>query len=130
MTPLWIFPAYPLLIVGPLAGALVSTTVTSQNNRSFDIIIGGVMAQLIGYSITFMLYALYVNRLMNAQLPPMPKRPTMFISVGPSGFTSQSILILGLNFPRVVSPSFMGDGPLTGHITRVLATWVGIWLWA
>ena len=38
MTPIWIFPACPLLIIGPHAGVLCKTLKPSQ---ALDIIIGG-----------------------------------------------------------------------------------------
>lgn len=130
MTPLWLFPGYPLLIAGPFAAALVATEIDKQDDRALQIIVGGVMAQSIGYSISFSLYAIYLYRLMSNQVPPTAKRPAMFISVGPSGFTAQSIILMGQSLRHVVSPGFMGSGALTGQITHVLANWIGIWIWA
>ncbi|KAK4999393.1 hypothetical protein LTR16_009460, partial [Cryomyces antarcticus] len=40
MTPVWIFPAYPFLIVGPHAGQIASAI---SGTRALDMIIGGVV---------------------------------------------------------------------------------------
>jgi len=129
MTPLWIFPAYPLMFNGPFAAALTAMTTTKPNNMSLDIIIGGFLMQTLGYSISFMLYAIYFYRLMSTELPLPSKRPAMFISVGPSGFTSQAFILLGRNFQQVIPVGFMGNELLTGQITKVLANWMGFWIW-
>jgi len=129
MTPLWIFPAYPLMFVGPFAAALTATTDITPNTTSLRIIIGGFLMQSLGYSISFMLYAIYFYRLMSNKLPLPSKRPAMFISVGPSGFTAQSFILLGHNFQTVIPIGFMGNEVLTGQITKILANWIGIWIW-
>ena len=53
----------------------------------------------------------------------------MFISVGPSGFTIAGIIGMGQRLPEVVPKDFMGDGELAGRVSKILANWVGLWLW-
>ena len=84
MTPIWIFPAYPLLICGPHAGILADHT---EGTRSLAIIVGGWVFQGIGFLVSLMIYASFIYRLMTQKLPKESLRPGMFISVGPSGFT-------------------------------------------
>ena len=43
MTPVWIFPAYPMLIIGPHAGVLSETL---DPGRSLAVIIGGFTIQV------------------------------------------------------------------------------------
>lgn len=126
MTPVWIFPAYPLLIVGPHAGNLAKKTAA---DRSLDIIIGGVVLQGIGFMVSLMIYAAFLYRLMTQKLPRESLRPGMFISVGPSGFTISGIISMGQVLPNCVPVDFMGDGKLTAQVSKILANWVGIWLW-
>ncbi|EKG20145.1 C4-dicarboxylate transporter/malic acid transport protein [Macrophomina phaseolina MS6] len=126
MTPVWIFPAYPLLIVGPHAGNLAKKTAA---DRSLDIIIGGVVLQGIGFMVSLMIYAAFLYRLMTQKLPRESLRPGMFISVGPSGFTISGIISMGQILPNCVPADFMGDGQLAGQVSKILANWVGIWLW-
>ncbi|KAK7519607.1 voltage-dependent anion channel-domain-containing protein [Phyllosticta citriasiana] len=126
MTPIWIFPAYPLLITGPHAGNLAQKT---GGLRALDIIIGGTILQGIGFMVSTMIYAAFMYRLMTQKLPRESLRPGMFISVGPSGFTVSGIVNMGNMLPKCIPANFMGDGRLTGQISRVLANWIGIWLW-
>lgn len=124
MTPIWIFPAYPLLLVGPFAGALTAAT-----TPRLAVITSAVSCQGLGFLLSCMVYAAFLYRLMVHKLPTESTRPGMFVSVGPSGFTVSALLQLGARFPETVPPSFMGDSPLFGHVTRILATWAGIWLY-
>jgi tellurite resistance protein TehA-like permease len=126
MTPVWIFPAYPLLVVGPHAAVLASRL---NGADALRIIIGGTIFQGIGFMVSLMIYAAFIYRLMTQKLPQESLRPGMFISVGPSGFTIAGIVGMGHEVPRVVDPSFMGDGVLAGRVSMILANWVGIWLW-
>jgi len=128
MTPIWVFPAYPLLIVGPHAGNL-AMKVSKQDAES--IIIGGFVIQGIGFMVSLMIYSAFLYRLMSHKLPKESVRPGMFVSVGPSGFTISGLITMGQALPRVVSPDFMvaGQGQLVATITLVIGNWAGLWLW-
>ncbi|KAL2353266.1 voltage-dependent anion channel-domain-containing protein [Cryomyces antarcticus] len=126
MTPVWIFPAYPLLIVGPHAGQMSSKI---SRTRALDVIIGGVMIQGIGFMVSLMIYSAFLYRLMTQKLPKESIRPGMFISVGPTGFTISGMIEMGRNLPRVIPDDFMGNGQLAGQVSMILANWMGIWLW-
>lgn len=67
MTPIWIFPAYPLLIIGPHAGNL-SARIQSPT-RALEIIIGGFTVQGTGFLVSLTIYAAFVYRLMTQKLP-------------------------------------------------------------
>lgn len=126
MTPIWIFPIYPLLIIGPHAGILSSKL---DQRYAFDIIIGGFTVQGIGFLVAMMIYASYIYRLMTQKLPQESMRPGMFVSVGPSAFTVAGILSMAENLPRALPEKFMGDSQLVGTILQVLASWTSLWIW-
>ena len=128
MTPVWIFPAYPLLIIGPHAGILASKL---HGIAALDIIIGGFVFQGIGFMVSLMIYAAFIYRLMTQKLPQESLRPGMFISIGPSGFTIAGVITMGQQMPRVVPPNFMGPGmgELAGKVSLIAANWMGMWLW-
>ncbi|KAF2718140.1 hypothetical protein K431DRAFT_275313 [Polychaeton citri CBS 116435] len=126
MTPVWIFPAYPLLVIGPHAGVLAGQT---QGNTALDIIVGGFVFQGIGFMVSLMIYASFLYRLMTQKLPQETSRPGMFISVGPSGFTISGLINMGKDLPRVVPKDFMGNGELAGQVSKIAANWAGLWLW-
>lgn len=132
MTPVWIFPAYPLLIVGPHAGNLAKKLVEmGRPTAALDIIMGGFAVQGIGFMVSVMIYAAFLYRLMTQKLPSESLRPAMFISVGPSGFTIAGVIMMGQQLPQVVPVDFMGQGlgELAGNVSMIAANWVGFWLW-
>ncbi|KAF2398393.1 hypothetical protein EJ06DRAFT_480552 [Trichodelitschia bisporula] len=130
MTPVWIFPAYPLLIVGPFAGNLAQKMISSPQ-RTVSVIVGGYVLQGVGFMVALMIYSAFLYRLMTQKLPKESLRPAMFISVGPSGFTICGIITMAHELPRVVSPNFMGEGmgEFAGKVSVVMANWMGLWLW-
>jgi tellurite resistance protein TehA-like permease len=126
MTPIWIFPAYPLLIIGPHAGIL-SADLDPQ--RALDIIVGGFTVQGIGYLVSLTIYSAFIYRLMTQKLPKESLRPGMFVSVGPSGFTAAGVINMALNAQRAFPADFMGNGPLAAMIVQVVGNWMSLWVW-
>lgn len=126
MTPVWIFPAYPLLVIGPHAAVLAKHT---SGLRALDVIIGGWVFQGIGFLVSLMIYASFIYRLMTQKLPRESLRPGMFISVGPSGFTIAGVVNMGQRLPEVVPDDFMGNGYLAGQVGKIASAWMGLWLW-
>ncbi|KAL9614892.1 MAG: hypothetical protein Q9167_000634 [Letrouitia subvulpina] len=126
MTPIWIFPAYPLLIVGPHASILCKSLPPDQ---ALDIIIGGFTVQGIGFLVAFMIYASFIYRLMTQKLPQASSRPGMFVSVGPSGFTVAGVVGMAESLAKNLPDNFMGDGHLAAIILRIIANWACLWIW-
>ena len=132
MTPIWIFPAYPLLIIGPHAANLTSQVLTSS--QAIRVIVGGFTIQGIGFLVSLTIYSAFVYRLMTQKLPAEPLRPGMFVSVGPSAFTVSGTIGMAQNLHRVIawSPTstFMDvPGQLAAQILRLVANWMSLWLW-
>lgn len=76
MTPVWIFPAYPLLICGPHA-ANISKKLSPE--QGLPVIVGGFMLQGIGFMVSLMVYSAFLYRLMTQKLPNESLRPAMFV---------------------------------------------------
>jgi C4-dicarboxylate transporter/malic acid transport protein len=129
MTPIWIFPAYPLLIIGPHAGNLAPKV--EDPGISLTIILTGYVIQGIGFLVSLMIYAAFIYRLMTQKLPKESMRPGMFISVGPSGFTVAGVIMMGQELPKTVPSDFMGEGngELAGKVGMICANYLGLWLW-
>ena len=126
MTPSWIFPAYPLLIVGPFASNIARH---ADQETALRMIISGWIFQGTGFMMSIMVYSAFLHRLMTQKLPRESVRPAMFISVGPSGFTIAAIVGLGKLLPANVYPGFMGNGELVGQVGKICSYWAGLWLW-
>lgn len=80
--PAWIFPAYPFIVLGPLAATL---EYHQPQHAALPILIGGLLFQGLGWMIAFFMYTLYWTRLVNQDLPEEAKRPGMYVAVGPAG---------------------------------------------
>ena len=117
MTPIWIFPAYPLLIIGPHAGVLSQTVV---QRKAFDIIVAGFTLQGIGFLVSMMIYSAFIYRLMTQKLPQESTRPGMFVSVGPSGFTVAGVIGMAEGAQRALPTDFMGDSAVAAMILKVV----------
>jgi C4-dicarboxylate transporter/malic acid transport protein len=102
--PAWIFPIYPLLVVGPLANTIIPS---QPHAAAVQIWIGGVMLQGAGWCVALMMYAIYTQRLMVSALPDPSTRPGMFVSVGPAGYTAHALISLGRKAPSLFSESEM-----------------------
>jgi len=85
--PAWIFPIYPLLVVGTLAGTILPS---QPDDASWKIFVGGVLLQGLAWVVSFLMYGIYMQRLMTSSLPSPSTRPGMFVSVGPAGKFSSS----------------------------------------
>ncbi|KAK2779443.1 hypothetical protein FQN52_002457 [Onygenales sp. PD_12] len=126
MTPIWIFPAYPMLIIGPHASVLSRTLPQPQ---ALTILAGGMTIQGVGFLVSLTVYSAFIYRLMTQKLPKENLRPGMFVSVGPSAFTVAGIVGMADNAARALPGDFMGDGVLAGMVLRVVADWAALWLW-
>lgn len=126
MTPIWIFPAYPMLIVGPYAGVISGKL---SPYRSLRIIIGGATIQGVGFLMSLMVYSAFLYRLMSQKLPKEDLRPGMFVSVGPSGFTVSGIVNMAINAKRAFPSDFMGNGSLAADVIKVTVNFAALWMW-
>ena len=126
MTPIWIFPAYPLLIIGPHAAVLAQTV---PQEKALDIIVGGWTLQGIGFMVSLMIYSAFMYRLMTQKLPVESTRPGMFVSVGPAGFTVAGTLGMAEGTRQALPAGFMGDENMAAAILNVVASWMSLWIW-
>lgn len=92
--PAWILPAYPFLVMGPFAAALASDQPSAS---AIPIIVGGLLFNGLGWMLAFLMFGLYIARLVSYELPAAPKRPGMLVAVGPAGW-----------FPAFPPPPFVG----------------------
>jgi hypothetical protein len=80
MTPIWIFPAYPLLLLGPFAANLIDALPDSgaaARINSIAIALGAICIQGTGFLVSLMIYSAFIYRLMTQKLPRETTRPGM-----------------------------------------------------
>lgn len=80
MTPVWVFPAYPLLLTAPLATNIIAGDRVGPYDPKINrlaIAVAGVTVQGTGFLISFMISAAFIYRLMTQKLPRDMQRPGM-----------------------------------------------------
>ena len=82
-----------------------------------------------GFLVSLTIYSAFVYRLMTQKLPRESIRPGMFVSVGPSAFTVSGMINMAASAKKAIPADFMGNGPLTAQIIKVVADWAALWLW-
>ena len=80
--PAWILPVYPFLILGPLGSTLLYS---QPQEAALPIFIGSLMFQGLGWMFAFIIYTIYLTRLIGGEMPEGSKRPGMMVAVGPAG---------------------------------------------
>ncbi|KAI0539383.1 voltage-dependent anion channel-domain-containing protein [Xylaria digitata] len=131
MTPVWVFPAYPLLLTAPLATNLISTDRVGPGDPMSNrvaIAAAAVTVQGTGFLISFMICAAFIYRLMTQKLPRDMQRPGVFISIGPPAFTVAGLVLLGQQAKDILPPNYTGRLHAV-FILEILSTLLGLWLW-
>ncbi|KAK5116940.1 hypothetical protein LTR62_006661 [Meristemomyces frigidus] len=125
-TPAWIFPIYPLLVVGNTAATLMPS---QPGYSAYPMWLGAVMLQGLSWTVSLMMYAIYTQRLMTSELPAASKRPGMYVSVGPAGYTAAALIALGQRAPNVIPHDAWSFSVLpTGSVVNVLGVVSGLFL--
>jgi ABC-type transport system involved in cytochrome c biogenesis permease subunit len=86
MTPIWIFPAYPLLLIGPFAANLIDAlpdAAAAARINSIVIALGAICIQGTGFLVSLMIYSAFIYRLMTQKLPRETTRPGMVSPASP-----------------------------------------------
>ncbi|KAF2773954.1 hypothetical protein EJ03DRAFT_304597 [Teratosphaeria nubilosa] len=125
MTPAWLLPTFPVMLCGTLASLIVSD---QPDAHRLPIAIAGITFQGLGWMISFMMFSIYVHRLMQYGLPAPNLRPGMFIAVGPPSFTS--IALMGITNGLPQNYAYFTRHPNSVEILQILALFASIFLWA
>ncbi|CAJ2511965.1 Uu.00g075900.m01.CDS01 [Anthostomella pinea] len=131
MTPVWVFPAYPLLLTAPFATNLIAADRVGSGDPEINrlaIAVCAVTVQGTGFLISFMICAAFIYRLMTQKLPRDMQRPGVFISIGPPAFTVAGFVALGQQADIILPANLQGE-PHFIFILQVLSILIGLWLW-
>ncbi|KAF7194067.1 Malic acid transport protein [Pseudocercospora fuligena] len=74
MTPGWILPTFPVMLCGTLATIFAPHQPTQHR---MPMLVAGVTFQGLGWMVSFMVYAIYMHRLMQFGLPAPDLRPAL-----------------------------------------------------
>lgn len=124
MMPTWILPIFPIMLSGTIASVIADT---QPDAVSTSIVYFGLAAQGLGISVSFLMYAHMVGRLMSFGLPSREHRPGLFMNVGPPSFTCLAFIGMANGLPETFD--FDRDGIVDVHIVRQIALLGGVFLW-
>ncbi|KAJ4390467.1 hypothetical protein N0V85_007191 [Neurospora sp. IMI 360204] len=133
ITPAWVLPIFPVMLIGTLAG---SFSRTQPPESAMAMICAGLAAQGLGLLVSFFFFSSYLSRLMAFGLPA--QRPGMFIAVGPPSFTGAAVISMASDIPRVFSQlqesrvailTGVGDMATLTAGVKLGAIWLGVFLW-
>ena len=113
------------MLSGTFAGAIAPDQEPAQR---MPIIIARVTLQGLGWMVAFLMYAMYLHRLMQYGLPAPNLRPGMFIAVGPPSFTGLALIGLSNALPN--DYGYFSKYPIAIPILQPLADFMAIFLWA
>jgi tellurite resistance protein TehA-like permease len=130
MTPAWILPIFPIILGGLLASIIAPGQPLEED--CWTMVVGGITLLGMGWLIAFLIYAIYLYRLISFGLPAADLRPGMFIAVGPPAFTGLALINFGASLPRLAGYGYFAGGEKEGAIValRVFADFAAIFLWA
>ncbi|KAM0716473.1 hypothetical protein Q7P37_007918 [Cladosporium fusiforme] len=124
--PAWMFPIYPLITIGPMAGSMIQS---QSHYNALPMWLGAVMLQGLAWMVSLMMYSLYMQRLMTSALPAPSVRPGMYMSVGPAAYTAAGLIKLGIHAPNVLyTDAFTMNPTPDGDVVRVIGTMAGIFV--
>jgi hypothetical protein len=73
---------------------------------------------------------IYVTRLVNSDLPEAPKRPAMYVAVGPAAYTANALVALSMQAPKHVPADLLGINSVpVSDLLKTLSVATGIFIW-
>jgi C4-dicarboxylate transporter/malic acid transport protein len=122
--PSWLLPIFPVMLAGTIASVIAADQPLSSR---FPILVAGLGCQGLGFTVSIIMYAHYIGRLMQVGLPNREHRGAMFIGVGPPSFTC--LAFIGMANALPTDFDLQRDGLLDGHLLRTVAIVAALFLW-
>ena len=97
MTPAWLLPVLPIILIGVLAGSVADTLTPSQ---AYPVLVAGLLCSSMGFFLSLPMAAIYLHRLFVAGLPRPDIRPGMMIAVGPPTYAPLAYLKMAKSIPK------------------------------
>lgn len=112
------------MLCGTFASAIAADQPTSHR---MNIIVAGISFQGLGWMVAFLMFAVYMHRLIQYGLPAPDLRPGMFISVGPPSFTALALIGMAQSLPP--DAEFFQRHPTAIENLQVFTAIVAVFLW-
>jgi len=125
-TPSMFLAGYSAMLTGTIASLVAGS---QSADRAVPIIVSGLAYKGFGWLISFACFVYFVRALFNNGLPPPKLRPALFIPVGSAAYTIIAIIGLAGAIPDAPTNGYFAKHPDAKEILRVMALFVGIFMW-
>jgi tellurite resistance protein TehA-like permease len=122
--PSWLLPIFPVMLAGTIASVIASDQPVEAR---MPMIVAGLGAQGLGFTVAILMYAHYIGRLMQVGYPNREHRGAMFIGVGPPSFTCLALIGMANALPDDFD--LQRDGLMDGDLLRTMALVSALFLW-
>ncbi|RDH30285.1 voltage-dependent anion channel [Aspergillus welwitschiae] len=129
--PFWLvrlLPSFPAMLGGTTASLLAGA---QPSHFAIPILIAGTCLQGFGFLISLFILGEYFYGLHHHGLPPMRRRPQMFIAIGPPAFTAVALMgmaeIATEKFPAHYIP--LATHVNTAEVLLIVAIFLSIFMW-
>ncbi|KAL1604100.1 hypothetical protein SLS60_005692 [Paraconiothyrium brasiliense] len=122
--PSWLLPIFPIMLGGTIAAVIAKDQPVGAR---MPIIAAGLGCQGLGFTMSIIMYAHYIGRLMQVGYPNREHRGAMFIGVGPPSFTA--LAFIGMANALDDDFDLQGDGLIDTKVLRTLALVSALFLW-
>lgn len=129
--PFWLvrlLPSFPAMLAGTTASLLAGG---QPSHFSIPMLIAGTALQGFGFMISIFILSEYFYGLHHDGIPPMRRRPHMFIAIGPPAFTAVALMgmaeIAKEKFPPFYIP--LATDVNTASALLIVAVFISIFLW-
>lgn len=122
--PSWLLPIFPVMLGGTIAAVIAGDQPVSAR---MPIIAAGLGCQGLGFTMSILMYAHYIGRLMQVGYPNREHRGAMFIGVGPPSFTA--LAFIGMSNALPDDFDLQADGLMDVKVLRTMALVAALFLW-
>ena len=133
MNTMWLLPVVTLVVSSSSAGVLANALQEYSIMNALVTLTTGVFIVTVGFTLSFIIFTIYFQRLFVYGLPEGAAALTVFLPLGPSGQAGFSIILIGQNFnkllPLMTPSSVFLRWPYAGQAINVLCTCIAFLLW-
>jgi len=130
---MWLLPVVTLVVSSSSAGVLANALREYSIMNALVTLTTGVFIVTVGFTLSFIIFTIYFQRLFVYGLPEGAAALTVFLPLGPSGQAGFSIILIGQNFnkllPLMTPSSVFLRWPYAGQAINVLCTCIAFLLW-
>lgn len=124
MSPAWFFLIFNSMLTGTVAASIAPAQPPDQR---WPIIIAGVAYQGLGWLVSMLILGWFLGRMMEKGWPEPSNAPSLFITIGTAGYTVVALIGCAQAIPD--GYGYFEKRPMAPEILRIVATWVGIFMW-